>query len=482
MNSARGMPHVVIVGGGISGLSAAWQITRDLPGARVTVLEADPRWGGKIRTERVTLPGGEAVVDCGPESFITRKSAAWELALALGMRSRIQAVAGETRNIYVLRKGRPVLVPLAPGAFIKSDLLTMRGKLRLMAEPFMPARRDGGDESLADFVSRRLGREALEQFLGPILGGIYNTDPEQQSILVTSPVMREMERDHGSLVAASIVRGRRKARLRKELAARGETLPPAFMAFAGGAQEMVDELVAQLLALPGVTLRSQATVSSIEQKGPRSWVALASGERLSADAVILATPANVASRLLAQSAPDAAALLQQIRHAGIGTLSLAYRAQDLEVGFPISGLMIPRREQRAIDAITFTSQRFPERLPAGIGMIRVFYGGSAPHMLALDDAQLLTAIRFELRALLGINAEPLASCGARWPNSYPQAGVGHLALVDEIESALPAGLYVTGSAYRGLGVPDCVAQGVATAQQAAQFLREQRDRSVEVVY
>jgi oxygen-dependent protoporphyrinogen oxidase len=476
MNPTTEASHVVVAGGGISGLSAAWQIVQQAPAARVTLLERDARWGGKIITDRLAMPtsdsdGTPVVVDSGPESFITRKSAAWDLAGELRLREQVVGMASETSNVYVLDAGHPELVPLSPVKFVKSPLLSTRGKLRLLAEPFVPARRDAGDESLADFAARRLGREALEKFLGPILGGIYNTDPERQSILTTSPVMREMERDHGGLFVASIARARAKAQRRKELAARGETLPPAFMAFRGGAQVFTDALAARLAATGRVDLRTQAELRGVQREGDRYALTLQTGQRLAADALVLATPANAAAALLAEAAPESAALLGQIRHASIGTLSLLYRERDMALGFPISGLMIPRREHRAIDAITFTSRRFPERIPAGYGMLRVFFGGSAPHIMVLDDGTLLAAVRGELRALLGIAAEPLAWVAHRWPDSYPQAAVGHLDHVAAIERSLPAGLYVTGSAYRGLGVPDCVAQGRATGRLAAEYVR-----------
>jgi oxygen-dependent protoporphyrinogen oxidase len=189
------------------------------------------------------------------------------------------------------------------------------------------------------------------------------------------------------------------------------------------------------------------------------------------DALILATPANVAAELLGGVAPEAASLLKTIRHASIGTLTLAFRSSELKLGFPISGLMIPRRERRAIDAVTFTSERFPDRSPTGYTLVRIFFGGAAPHMLHLDDAALEAAVRGELRALLGITAQPVARAVARWPQSYPQADVGHLELVQEVEAALPAGLFVTGSAYRGLGVPDCVAQGRESGRAAVERLQ-----------
>ena len=205
---ATASQHVVIVGGGIAGLSAAWELQKSGGGRlRLTVLEQDARWGGKILTERLPAPdGGTFVVDAGPESFVTRKPALWQLITELGLQEAAQPLGSEAGGTYVLDEGTLRALPLGPLAFVRSPLLSWRGKLRLLAEPFIPAKKDDADESLADFVTRRLGREALEKFVGPVLGGIYNTNPETQSILVTSPIMRQMEKESGSLVRAALSR------------------------------------------------------------------------------------------------------------------------------------------------------------------------------------------------------------------------------------------------------------------------------------
>jgi oxygen-dependent protoporphyrinogen oxidase len=462
------------VGGGITGLSAAWEAACT-GAARVTLLERDGRWGGKIVTDRLIFDdGGRPVtllLDGGPESFITRKPAAWELAGELGLQDSVQKAGSETSNIFVLDGGLPKPVPISPGKFIGSTLISNRAKLRLLAEPLVPARRDMADESLASFVSRRLGSEALDKFVGPILGGIYNTDPVHQSIMTTSPVMREMERDHGGLFVATVARGIAKARKRKALAAQGQSLPPSFMAFADGSQVLVDRLVARLEAMPHVHLQLHADVAAIARDERGYTVSLVKGETLVADALILATPANIAAQLVDGVDPESAARLHAIRHVNIGTISLVYRRSEFDAAVEFSGLMIPRSEHRAIDAVTVTSARFPDRIPQEYAVVRVFFGGSAPHIMALDDVQLRAAVQGELRMLLGIRAKPIEWTIQRWPNTYPQADVGHLERVAEIEAGLPAGLYVTGGAYRGLGVPDCVGQGRATARAVVERLQ-----------
>jgi protoporphyrinogen/coproporphyrinogen III oxidase len=452
-------PHILIIGGGISGLSAAWEVQQRAGGrVRLTVLEADGRFGGKVLTQTMPAPdGGQFVIDAGPESFVTRKPAAWQLTRELGLETLAMNPGNEAAGTYVLDGGKPRPLPLSPGAFLKSDLLTWRGKLRMLAEPFIPAKRDGGDESLAEFVTRRLGREALEKFIGPVLGGIYNANPETQSILVTAPIMRELEA-RGSLVRGTIshMRARRRA-------AQSPDAPPfRFLGFTPGTEALITALTEQLRA----DLRLNATVAGLERgEGETAVVHLADGDSLTADAVILTTPANVAAGLVTAVAPEAAAQLAQIRHVHIGTISLAYPAEAVAHTAPMRGLMIPRREKRRIDAITWTSAKVPGRAPEGYALLRVFLGGGLPETVTMPEDDLLPIVQEELADLLGITAEPLDYRLARWPGSYPQADVGHLARVAEIERLLPAPFYVTGSSYRGLAVPDCIQQARETATQ-----------------
>lgn len=442
--------HLIIIGGGITGLSAAWEAQKTLAPGQITLLESSPRWGGKIVTETIQLGEARFIVDGGPESFLTRKPEVWELANELGLLEEVTDPGSETRHIYVLDGGRPAAVPLTPGLFISSRLLSTPGKLRLLAEPFIPPRRDPGDESLADFANRRLGVEAQEKMLGPILAGIYNTDPARQSVLATSPIMREMEAEAGSLVAAAIQRI-----FHKKASANGAPKPPRFIAFKHGAQTLVDALVKNL----PINLRLKAPVRKISKTTGGYAVHLQDGSQLRASHILVTTPANAAANMLAGEFEQVATKLSAIRHTNIGTISLVYKKQDIPENPRIHGLMIPRREKRAIDAITFTSLKMPERGAEGYVLLRVFLGGARPEMVTGDKSTLLNEVRRELGNLLGITAEPLAETTFRWPESFPQADVGHLDRVAEVESLLPPGLALTGSSYRGIGVPDCIRQG-----------------------
>lgn len=459
--------NVIVIGGGITGLTAAWRLKQLDPRLNVTVLEKEDCWGGKVHT--VVLPGpegGEFLIDAGAESFVTRKVEIWALALELGLADKVKDPGSETRNIYVLDNGKPVKVPLDPISFFTTRLMSARGKLRMLLEPFQPARRDGQDESLASFADRRLGREAREKFIGPILGGIYNANPETQSIMTTSPIMREMEADGGSLVGAMLKR-MVSARKTKPEADDGQPKRPRFLTFDVGAQRIIDALVEKTEA----EFISEADVQAIAARGEEYSVRLADGREFEADAVILAVPANAASGMLMLVAPDMIDKLAVIRHEHIGTLTLGYKEAELPAGMDMNGLMIPRREQRTIDAVTLTTAKMPERAPEGYAMLRVFFGGGCPEVADLPEDELIKVVCAELKALLGIEAMPAVTYVKRWLKSYPQADVGHLGLVDEIDSLAPPGILVTGSSYRGIGVPDCVRQGNEAARAVVEYFK-----------
>ncbi|MBC8506011.1 MAG: protoporphyrinogen oxidase [Anaerolineales bacterium] len=457
--------NIVIIGGGITGLSAAWELQKHAGDSlHITLLERENQWGGKISTKKLITPEGDSIsIDGGPESFVTRKPEVWDLAHELGIQNKLTDPGSETSHMYVLDGGVPTPVPLSPAAFIRSPLMTTKGKLRMLAEPFIPAKRDNADESLAEFASRRLGVEAMEKFIGPILAGIYNTDPHRQSILTTSPIMREMEAEYGGLFKGAL--GRMRA-ARKQ---KNESKPPRFIAFEQGAQDLIDALSVQMEA-NGADLRLNVETVKVEPHANGYAVTLGDSEVLYADALILATPANASAQILDGVGTEVSSMLEKIRHENIGTISLVYRAEDVQMAKRIHGLMVPRREGRAIDAVTFTSLKMPTRAPQELLLLRVFFGGGKPELVEFEDDALLSKVSEELADLLGIAAEPIEMVPFRWPCSFPQADVGHLDLVDEIENLLPKGVYVAGSSYRGIGVPDCIRQGQQAADDVVNYL------------
>ena len=439
--------HIAIIGGGITGLSAAWEAQQR--GIPYTLLEASDRWGGKIISTEIKYNGEAFLVDGGPDTIVTRKPEAWDLTAELGILHQVDDPGSETRGIYVLDDASPQPLPLSPFRFIGSRLMTPRGKLRMLAEPFQPARKDEADESLGDFVRRRLGEEALDKFIGPVLGGIYNTDPNVQSIMVSSPVMREMEKESGSLFRAALARAFRPRpnRQRREK-------KPRFITYKNGIQGIVDSLVSQLTG----DLRLNARAGLIMRDSYGYQIVTSDGKTIHTGAIVLATLANVATGLLKELSRGASERLGRIRHNHIGTVSLVYKESELPQ-LDITGLMIPRREKRAIDAVTFTSKKMPQRASEGYALVRVFIGGGKPEVAEYDDRKLMLTVRSELFSLLGITAQPMAYKFFRWKDGFPQAEVGHLDLIDEIEKYLPENIVLAGSSYRGIAIPDCIRQG-----------------------
>jgi oxygen-dependent protoporphyrinogen oxidase len=449
---------ITIIGGGITGLSAAWELQQR--GIEFTLLEASNHWGGKVISSNLELKdGARFLVEGGPDTLITRKPEAWDLTNELGMLDQVTNPGSETSGTYVLDNAAIQPIPISPTRFISTPLLTSRGKLRMLAEPFQPARRDDEDESLADFVRRRLGQEALDKFIGPVLGGIYNTDPETQSIMVSSPIMREMEKDGGGLFAGALLRAFRGKKKKSKA--------PRFVSFKNGLQALTDELARQLKG----DLRLNAQVEKVTRNGNGYRILIADGSTLHADGVIFATLANQTSTLIREVSPEASQRLDAIRHQNIGTLSLVYRESDVPDKPLVSGLMIPRREKRMIDAVTFTSRKMPERSTAGYAVVRVFIGGGAPEMVEYPDDRLIESTQKELAELLGIHAAPQLWTAFRWQSGFPQAEVGHLKRIDEIEKQLPSNFALAGSSYRGIAVPDCIRQGREAARKLSSSIR-----------
>jgi oxygen-dependent protoporphyrinogen oxidase len=486
-------PHIAIIGGGISGLSAAFYLERAAHAAgaavRYTLVERDSRFGGKILTDTVAGETGDFIVEGGPDSFIAQKPWGVQLARDLGLAGQFMSTRPAHHPTYVLAQGRPqpmpegmlLVVPTRLIPFARSPILSLRGKLRMALDLVIPPRRDDADETLADFIRRRLGSEALEKLAEPLLAGIHSAEPERQSILATFPRFRELEAQHGSLIRGMLA-SRRPTTDDRQSASEPRTLNPEprtpnpgsspFVTLRGGVGELVRVLLERLEG----RLVGGRGVAALEHNpaAERPYrLRLDDGEILDADAVILTTPAFAAADLVAPFRPALAAALRQIRYVSTGTITLAYRRG--EIGAPLDGfgLIIPQTERRRINAVTITSSKFESRAPGGSMLIRAFVGGSRnPDVVDLDDPALLALVRAELRDILGIAAAPLWSRVYRWPRGNPQYDVGHLERVAALEALLPLGLYLAGSAYRGVGIPDCVRQGQVAAEGTLAYLRD----------
>ncbi len=477
MNSSTKTLHpVAIIGGGIAGLSTAWYLQK--AGIDYVLLEQGGRWGGKITTERVDGYGDAPfLVEGGPDSFITQKPWGAALARELGLGGDLIGTNQELKQTYVLNKGRPVplpdgvlmIVPTKFKPFVFSPLISPWGKLRMGMDLFIPRRTDASDETLAEFVRRRLGDEALDKIAEPLMSGIYNAEADKQSVLATFPRFREMEEKYGSLTKGMLAaQAARKNANGATSPAPGSKPLSAFVSPRGGTETMVDALKVQLTG----DLRLGVGVDAIEPAGTGYRLQMSDGSTLEASQVILATPAYISGKLLRPLAQGVADLLDGIRYVSTGTISLGYRGADAPNPLKGYGLVIPMSARRPINAITLSSVKFAQRAPDGHLLLRVFFGGSrSPHSMELDDATLYATVRQELDALLGIDAEPLFHRIYRWFRSNPQYDVGHLERIAAIEHALPAGIHVTGSAYRGVGIPDCVKQSQETAQHVAAMMQ-----------
>jgi oxygen-dependent protoporphyrinogen oxidase len=443
----------LVVGAGIAGLAAAHRLRAS--GVEVEVLEASPRAGGAIRTVREE----GFLLECGPDCFLTTKPAGVSLCEELGV--KLAGTLPENRRSFVAWRGKLEPVPegfylMAPDsirALRRSKLFSLGGKLRMALDLVLP-RGGGGDESLASFVRRRLGRQALERLAQPMIAGITTADPEKLSLRATMPQFAEMERDHGSLIRA----------LSRRPKASGTSGPRygLFAAPEGGMQEIVEGLLRRLEGRVSLG----AAVERLGRAGDRWRVEVAGGAPREADAVVLALPAPAAARLLRPIEGTVADLLERIPHAGVVTAHLAWPESALTLPAAM-GFVVPAVEGRFLVAASFTSRKFAGRAPAGASLVRVFAGGATrPEVAGLPEEEIVRRVRADLRDLLGVDAPPSLARVVRHPAAMPQYHVGHLELAEEILRALPRPrVALCGASYRGVGVPDCIEGGEVAARR-----------------
>jgi protoporphyrinogen/coproporphyrinogen III oxidase len=474
-----GQDRVVIIGGGLSGLTTAHRIVERASGLRrpveVVVLEAKDRVGGTIWSHRVdgfTLEGGA-------DSFITNKPWAVDLCRSLGLGDQLIGTDPQHRRSFVVRQGRLMPIPegfvlLAPtrlGPMLTTPILSWRGKLRMLLDLVLPRKDDDTDESLASFVKRRLGREALDRLVQPLVGGIYTADPNDLSLKATWPQFVAMERQHGSLIRASFRKSRPTRAAERDASGARYGL---FSTLADGMDTLPRALAA---ALPVGTVRTGAAVRRLSRTDPGSpWIVeQLDGPPIEASVVVLATEAHAAARLVDGFDPDLALRLRAIPYASSAIVNIAYRRD--QVAHPLDGFgaVVPMIETRSILAISFLSVKFPCRAPAGTALMRVFVGGATqPDLFERDDAALVSLARHELAELLGVVGEPLFAEVGRHPRAMPQYTLGHLDRVEAIrqQMAKHLRLILTGNAFNGVGIPDCVRAAQAAAEATLSALAD----------
>jgi protoporphyrinogen/coproporphyrinogen III oxidase len=451
--------RVLIAGAGISGLATAFYLRRRRSDLAVTVLDPRDRLGGVITTEA----RDGFVIEGGPDSFITLKPWGVQLCKDLGIENRLYSTDPANRKVYVLSRGR--LEPLPPGVMLtaptrlmpllRSRLFTWPGKIRMGMDLFLPRGPEREDESLGSFVRRRLGQEAVDKVAEPILGGIFLAEADQLSLRSTFPRFIEMERTHRSLILAL----RKQAKPKAE--AGGATSP--FRTLPGGMVELVEALRA---AMPEVEFLTGVRVERIEAPGK----VMTTRGTMEADAVVLAVPPPDCARILEDRFPDLSRKVARITTLTTATVSLGYREPAARVPLDATGFVIARGEGRRILACTWTSKKFQRRAPAGHLLVRCFFGGGKNEAIVNhDDAALARIAREELSELMGLQEEPVVSAVHRWPEANPIYEVGHEARVREIEAGLDPALrlHLTGSGFRGIGIPDCVGEAARVAEEVA---------------
>jgi oxygen-dependent protoporphyrinogen oxidase len=449
---------VVIVGGGIAGLSAAYYLAKS--GTASTIVERRPRLGGVIQTEYVH----GCTLEAGPDSYLGIKPAAGELIRELGLGGDIIGSNDHLRVTYIWKRGRLVplpdglmmMVPTKIAPLVTSPLLGWRTKFRMGLEYLRrPSNGTERDRSVAEFIGDHYGQESLDYLAEPLLSGVYGGDPRRLSAASVLTRFVEMEAKYGSLTKG-VLAGRAKA------ASAGQSGGALFNTLKGGLSTLVDELEKRIAGSTRV-IRGEAEAMD----GRRVRV---NGEWLDADQVVLACPAYEAAALARSADPALAALLDQVEYSSSLTLSLGYDKATFGrelIGF---GFLVPSKERRRLVACTWVQNKFSHRVPDDTIVLRCFFGGAGDEaVLGESDEQVLAIAREEIRRMMGVSAEPVFHALARWPRSMAQYTVGHGKRLAEIEAraaALP-GLYLAGNAYHGIGIPDCIKTGREAARKIA---------------
>lgn len=465
--------RVIVVGGGISGLAAAFHLVESAPDCRLLLVDRRDRLGGVLHT--VHENGFQ--VEQSADNFITTVPWGVELCRRLGLEEQLTETNPESRQTFVVRKGRLCRLPegflmMAPARLwpmALTPILSPWGKLRAALEYFLPPRRDEEDESMAQFVRRRLGREVFERLVEPLVSAVYAADMEKLSVLATLPQFRQMEREHGSLIRAM----RRRKHAGHASGGQSGARYSLFLTLREGLSRLVEALAARL---PAGSVQLGTTAAALERNDSRWQVTLCrtDGSMRSElfDGVILATRAYEAADLLRPLCAPVAELLAGIEYEGTAVLSLGYRREQIRHRLLGAGFVVPAVERSPILAASFSSQKYTHRAPANTVLLRVFAGGSrAPELAELPDDELQRLVLPELERLLGIEGKPLCRWAAHWPRSMPQYHVGHrerMAQAEQLLAQLPA-VELAGNFFAGVGIPQCIRRG----QQAAERLLAQ---------
>lgn len=469
--------RVAVIGGGISGLAAAWRLLARDPSCSLVLLEASSHLGGKILTEYVD----GFLIEGGPDAFIANKPRGVGLSEELGLVDRFIDPDQRNRGSFALRRGKlyPLpegltgLVPTRLRPMIETRLISPAGKARMGLDFVLPASRSTADESLASFLTRRLGNEAVRNLIEPLMAGIYAGDANQLSLEATFPQLRKAEREHGGLIRSAIA-ARRLAEQNQALHPLDQPPRTGFLSFEQGMSTLIATLAIRLRDA-GADIRMETRVQSIRHLGSAGGYAVELVERgresrIEVDQVILATPAWAAAPLMKPLDADAAMALGDIPHVSTALVAIGFPARDLPTPATLRGFgyLTPRAEHRDIMAMTWLSSKWQGRAPDGQILVRAFAGRAGQEeVFARNDAGLVDAVLRELRDVLGIRTTPALERVYRWERGMPQYTLGHMQRVQRIEAGVERlpGLEIAGNMFRGVGIPDCIASGESAADR-----------------
>jgi oxygen-dependent protoporphyrinogen oxidase len=458
------MIRIAIIGGGISGLAAAFALEdhRRAGTVEYTLYESSPRLGGVLRTERIH----GCLVEAGPDSFITEKPWAADLCRTLGLGDQLIGSNDADRKTYILVRGQ--LIPMPDGLMFMvptkilptglSPLFSWTTKLRMAQELFHPPRAAEADESVASLVERHYGAEMVDRLADPLLSGVYGGEAASLSVRAVLPRFAEMERTHGSLGRAMLAASKKFPRPANQPA------PPLFTSLKNGMQQLSETLI------PRLNPSSLITDTPVQAIQPEAggWLVSAGLKSDHFDAVILAVPTHAAAQILSICSPKLCAELAAIGYSSSITVGLGYDRdvrQSLPPGF---GFLVPRSEGKRLLAATFVHNKFQHRAPEDRAVLRCFFAGSnAENIWQFSDDAIIAVVRNELQQILGLRASPLFARVYKWKSAMAQYGVGHLDRLDRIEflrQQLPK-LALAGNGYRGIGIPDCIRSGSEAAKQ-----------------
>lgn len=449
-----------MIGGGVTGLTAAWRLHR--AGHRVTVFEKGPQVGGSI----VTTERDGWLIEGGPNS-LQETTEVSGLLRELGLEDQRATVSPDARKRFIVRGGRPVLVPLSPAGLLTSRLFSFGARLRVLAELLTRPRVRTTDVTLASFVASHFGREIVDYGLNPFVSGVYAGDPEKLSTRYSFPSLWQLERTHGSLL-----RGFRAQAAERR--ARGDATGVApIISFKHGLQTLPRALAA---ALPAGAVETDATVTSLIPGRPWKliWTRGDTVQTVDFDAVVLAVPAGALAQLVFSTLGERSlASLDHLPHPPVSSLFLGFKRDQVAHPLDGFGVLVPAREQRSVLGILFSSSLFAGRAPAGHVALTVFAGGMRqPEIGRLDFAALRARVLPDLRELLGVTGDPIFSHHTFWPKAIPQYNLGHERFLDPLVrwEAKHPGLFIGGNSRDGISVPDCLKSGTELARKTGEFV------------